>query len=65
MPLRLQTRINGGTNISLAISKAGQLLKSADAELLDQRAELGLPEAELHSSRVSINEMDQRKLLSS
>jgi hypothetical protein len=31
--------MNGGTNISLAISKAGQLLQSADAELLAQQAQ--------------------------
>jgi hypothetical protein len=59
--LATMTRINGGTNISLAISKAGQLLKSADAELLAQQAEPGRLKAEPgHSSRVLVLLTDGR-----
>lgn len=49
----LQTRINGGTNISLAISKAGQLLKAADAEVLQASlADPAAPAAEPFPSKV-------------
>ena len=46
--------MNGGTNISLAISKAGQLLEASDTERLAQEAEdtEGTAHACSHSSHV-------------
>lgn len=34
----MQTRMNGGTNIALAIQRAGQLLKAADAAAAEASA---------------------------
>jgi hypothetical protein len=47
--------MNGGTNISLAIAKAGQLLEASDTERLAQEAENteGTAHAYSDSSHVS------------
>lgn len=59
--LETMTRINGGTNISLAISKAGQLLKAVDAEVLQASlADPAAPAAEPFPSKVLVLLTDGR-----